>query len=148
MIHVLQLCKIVEGQRYTKSLSSKQRTAQIGACKQGPQERQGICENAMNVSKYSSDKLIAGFGLQFENKLAPVTGRILPAPQVWTRTYSMTEHSHFRLVSGGSESAPLMLLLCEQLEFGNGRSEEPREGRWNFNNKVPLVFVRPFTLHI
>jgi eukaryotic translation initiation factor 2C len=86
MIHVLQLCKIVEGQRYTKSLSSKQRTAQIGACKQGPQERQGICENAMNVSKYSSDKLIAEFGLQFENKLADVSGRVLPAPQVWAVT--------------------------------------------------------------
>ena len=85
---ILQLCKIVEGQRYTKPLSSKQRQFQIAACKQGPQERQGICENAMNVSKYSSDKLIAEFGLQFQNRLADVTGRILPAPQVWDNTLS------------------------------------------------------------
>jgi eukaryotic translation initiation factor 2C len=78
----VQLCKIVEGQRYTNSLSSKQRSFQIAACKQGPPERQRLCENAMDVSKYTSDKLIAEFGLQFQNKLADVPGRILPAPQV------------------------------------------------------------------
>ncbi|KAG0611825.1 hypothetical protein M758_7G167600 [Ceratodon purpureus] len=99
----VELCKIVAGQRYTKALSSKQRTAQIAACKQGPQERQKICENAMEISKYNSDKLISEFGLQFDNKLAAVSGRILPVPK---------------------------------LEFGNGRSEEPREGRWNFSNKA------------
>ncbi|KAG0565486.1 hypothetical protein KC19_8G194400 [Ceratodon purpureus] len=105
----LELCKIVEGQRYTKSMSSKQRQAQIQACKQGPQDRQKTCENAMNVSKFGTDKLIAEFGLQFENKLAPVTGRILSAPQ---------------------------------LEFGKGRTEEPREGRWNFNNKTFKLGVK------
>ncbi|KAG0608690.1 hypothetical protein M758_8G124800 [Ceratodon purpureus] len=105
----IELCKIVEGQRYTKPLSSKQRQFQIAACKQGPQERQGICENAMNVSKYSSDKLIAEFGLQFQNRLADVTGRILPAPQ---------------------------------LEFGNGKVEEPKEGRWNFINKSLKLGVK------
>ena len=72
----------MEGQRYTKSLSSKQRQAQIAACKQGPQERLQICENAMNVSKFASDKLIQEFGLQFDSKLAEVSGRILPAPMV------------------------------------------------------------------
>uniref|UniRef100_A0A7I4BLH5 Argonaute family member n=1 Tax=Physcomitrium patens TaxID=3218 RepID=A0A7I4BLH5_PHYPA len=98
----LELCKIIAGQRYTKSLSSKQRQLQIAACKQSPQERQRICENAMEVSKYSSDKLIAEFGLKFESSLAGVTGRILRPPQ---------------------------------LEFGHGRTEEPRDGRWNFNQK-------------
>ena len=81
---VRQLCRIVEGQRFTKSLSSKQRSFQIAACKQGPRDRQKLCENAMDVSKYSSDKFVAEFGLQFDKKLADVPGRILPAPQVWT----------------------------------------------------------------
>ena len=40
-----QLCKIIAGQRYTKSLSRGQRQAQIAACKQSPRERQNICEN-------------------------------------------------------------------------------------------------------
>lgn len=107
----MQLCKIVARQRFTKTLSSKQRTAQIAACKQGPQERQKICENvslskrvfgdvlcffreisneltavfhqhAMEISKYNSDKLISEFGLQFDSKLAAVSGRILPVPKV------------------------------------------------------------------
>uniref|UniRef100_A0A7I4DTR0 Argonaute family member n=1 Tax=Physcomitrium patens TaxID=3218 RepID=A0A7I4DTR0_PHYPA len=99
----IELCKIVSGQRYTKPLSSKQRMAQIGASKQAPQERQKICENALKVCNYSSDKLIAEFGLQFDNKLASVSGRVLPAPQ---------------------------------LDFGNGKTEEPKEGRWNFNHKT------------
>ena len=28
------------------------------------------------------------------------------------------------------------VLTPPKLEFGDGRTEEPREGRWNFNNKV------------
>ena len=83
---LLQLCKIVEGQRYTKSLSSKQRQAQIAACKQGPQERQNTCEGAMNVTQYSSTPLVAEFGLKFENRLASLDGRVLPAPQVLANT--------------------------------------------------------------
>jgi hypothetical protein len=37
---------------------------------------------AMEVSKYNKDSLIAEFGLKFNEKLAPVEGRMLPPPQV------------------------------------------------------------------
>lgn len=36
----------------------------------------------MEVSKYNKDSLIAEFGLKFNEKLAPVEGRMLPPPQV------------------------------------------------------------------
>jgi hypothetical protein len=38
----------------------------------------------MEISKYNSDKLISEFGLQFDSKLAAVSGRILPVPKVST----------------------------------------------------------------
>ncbi|KAG0602900.1 hypothetical protein M758_10G049800 [Ceratodon purpureus] len=98
----IELCRIVAGQRYTKSLSSQQRTKQIAACKQGPRERQNRCERAMQVSQYNSDRLLAEFGLQFDQNLAKVTGRMLPAPK---------------------------------LRFGNGKTEAPYQGRWNFSDK-------------
>jgi len=44
-----------------------------------------VSPQAINVSKYGSDKLVAEFGLQFENRLARVQGRMLPAPQVFTQ---------------------------------------------------------------
>lgn len=45
-----QLCKVIAGQRYTKSLSTKQRQLQIAECKQSPQERRRICENVSWVA--------------------------------------------------------------------------------------------------
>lgn len=36
----------------------------------------------MEISKYNSDKLISEFGMQFDRKLAAVSGRMLPAPKV------------------------------------------------------------------
>ncbi|KAG0574699.1 hypothetical protein KC19_VG283500 [Ceratodon purpureus] len=35
-----------------------------------------------------------------------------------------------------------MLHVCEQLEFGKGRTVEPREGRWNFNKKTFQLGVK------
>lgn len=251
-----QLCKVIAGQRYTKSLSTKQRQLQIAECKQSPQERRRICENvswvafntclqplgilrstlktisicfvtmklqAMAISKYNSDPLIAEFGLQFRNQLAAVKGRILSPPQViqtcpcniskvciyfsstplqwqlclpdikfwlWLDSYGQiqidfvqvlwvlagwVQHFGKRSVmcycrgftwclNPSACALPLtadtysgkywslcwiwdalstsleltFLCLLGQLEFGGGRTEEPREGRWNFNNKVHL----------
>ena len=53
----------------------------------------------------------------------------------------MARHFNLRLFSACLKIALLMLHVCEQLEFGKGRTEEPREGRWNFNNKVRLVLT-------
>lgn len=56
----------------------------------------------MGVSKYSTDKLIAEFGLVFENKLAGLKGRMLPAPQVFTSllSYLVPEHHIFKVTPG------------------------------------------------
>ncbi|CAK9867455.1 unnamed protein product [Sphagnum jensenii] len=98
----LELCKIIEGQRYTKALSRMQRTKQIDIGKQPPQDRRHVCEDAMAVNKYDSDELIREFGLNFNPQLLKVSARILDAPT---------------------------------LVFGQGRKENPRDGKWNFNNK-------------
>ncbi len=48
-LHVLQLCKIIEGQRYTKALSRMQRQKQIEIGKQSPQDRRHVCEDVILI---------------------------------------------------------------------------------------------------
>ncbi|KAH9569552.1 hypothetical protein CY35_03G139300 [Sphagnum magellanicum] len=99
----LELCKIVEGQWYTKPLSQIQHQKQIDFGRQSPQDRRGVCESAIAINKYDSDELFQEFGLSFNPQLAKVSARLLEPPS---------------------------------LMFGGGRKESPREGRWNFNNKI------------
>ncbi|KAH8968725.1 hypothetical protein BDL97_03G144100 [Sphagnum fallax] len=99
----LELCKIVEGQWYTKPLSQIQHQKQIDFGRQSPQDRRAVCESAIANNKYDSDELFQEFGLSFNPQLAKVSARLLEPPS---------------------------------LLFGGGRKENPREGRWNFNNKI------------
>jgi eukaryotic translation initiation factor 2C len=45
----LELCKIIEGQRYTKALSRMQRQKQIEIGKQSPQDRRHVCEDVILI---------------------------------------------------------------------------------------------------
>lgn len=53
-------------------------------------------QQAMEISKYNSDKLISEFGLQFDSKLAAVSGRILPVPKVLIQAIILL-HQSFHL---------------------------------------------------
>jgi eukaryotic translation initiation factor 2C len=46
----LELCKIVEGQWYTKPLSHTQHQKQIDFGRQSPQDRRGVCESVSLIS--------------------------------------------------------------------------------------------------
>jgi hypothetical protein len=47
---LVQLCKIVEGQWYTKPLSHTQHQKQIDFGRQSPQDRRGVCESVSLIS--------------------------------------------------------------------------------------------------
>ncbi|CAN5968634.1 unnamed protein product [Sphagnum jensenii] len=68
----LELCKIVEGQWYTKPLSQIQHEKQIDFGRQSPQDRRAVCEN----------ELFQEFGLSFNPQLAKVSARLLEPPSV------------------------------------------------------------------
>ncbi|CAA2938952.1 argonaute 1 [Olea europaea subsp. europaea] len=79
----MEVCKIVEGQRYSKRLNERQITALLKVTCQRPYERERDILQTVHHNAYAEDPYAQEFGIKISEKLAQVEARILPAP--WLR---------------------------------------------------------------
>ncbi|KAK1326914.1 Protein argonaute 1A [Acorus calamus] len=101
----MEVCKIVEGQRYSKRLNEKQITALLKVTCQRPQDRELDILSTVHHNAYHEDPYAKEFGIKISEKLASVEARILPAP--WLKYH----------------------------DTGRERDCLPRVGQWNMMNK-------------
>ncbi|GAV70787.1 PAZ domain-containing protein/Piwi domain-containing protein/DUF1785 domain-containing protein/Gly-rich_Ago1 domain-containing protein [Cephalotus follicularis] len=78
----MEVCKIVEGQRYSKRLNEKQITALLKVTCQRPHERENDIMQTVHHNAYHDDPYAKEFGIKISEKLASVEARILPAPRL------------------------------------------------------------------
>ncbi|CAK7327901.1 unnamed protein product [Dovyalis caffra] len=76
----MEVCKIVEGQRYPKRLSERQFTALSKVTCQCPKERERDIRQTVHHNAYHNDPYAKEFGIKISEKLASVEARILPPP--------------------------------------------------------------------
>ncbi|GAB4850453.1 argonaute 1 [Ancistrocladus abbreviatus] len=76
----MEVCKIVEGQRYSKRLNERQITALLKVTCQRPQEREYDIVQTVHHNAYHADPYAQEFGIKIDEKLASVEARVLPAP--------------------------------------------------------------------
>ncbi|KAJ7975336.1 Argonaute family protein [Quillaja saponaria] len=76
----MEVCKIVEGQRYSKRLNERQITALLKVTCQRPQERELDIMQTVRHNAYHNDPYAKEFGIKISDKLAQVEARILPPP--------------------------------------------------------------------
>lgn len=76
----MEVCKIVEGQRYSKRLNERQITALLKVTCQRPHEREADIMRTVRHNAYGNDPYAQEFGIKISDKLASVEARILPAP--------------------------------------------------------------------
>ncbi|VAI38254.1 unnamed protein product [Triticum turgidum subsp. durum] len=72
----MEVCKIVEGQRYSKKLNDKQVTNILRATCQRPQQRE------QSIREYAEDKFAQEFGINVCSDLVSVPARVLPPPML------------------------------------------------------------------
>ncbi|ONK55192.1 uncharacterized protein A4U43_UnF6580 [Asparagus officinalis] len=101
----MEVCKIVEGQRYSKRLNEKQITALLKVTCQRPRDRELDIVETVHHNAYHRDPYAQEFGIKISNKLAQVEARILPAPRL------------------------------KYHDTGRERDCLPRVGQWNMMNK-------------
>ncbi|KAL2316931.1 hypothetical protein Fmac_030807 [Flemingia macrophylla] len=106
----IELCSLVSLQRYTKALSTLQRSSLVEKSRQKPQERMRVLSDTLKTSNYGAEPMLRKCGITISSGFTEVEGRVLQAPR---------------------------------LKFGNGEDFNPRNGRWNFNNKT---IVKPTTI--
>ncbi|KAL1200730.1 Protein argonaute 1 [Cardamine amara subsp. amara] len=76
----MEVCKIVEGQRYSKRLNERQITALLKVTCQRPQEREKDILRTVALNNYKEDPYAKEFGIKISTSLASVEARILPPP--------------------------------------------------------------------
>ncbi|KAJ4841784.1 argonaute 5 [Turnera subulata] len=78
----MELCTIVEGQRYSKRLNEKQVTNLLNATCRRPIEREGEIKEMVSKSNFNASALSDEFGIQVSKELTLVKARILPPPRL------------------------------------------------------------------
>ncbi|PSR84669.1 Protein argonaute 1B like [Actinidia chinensis var. chinensis] len=101
----MEVCKIVEGQRYSKRLNKRQITALLKVTCQRPQEREYDILQTVHHNAYADDPYAKEFGIKISEKLASVEARVLPAP--WLKYH----------------------------DTGREKDCLPQVGQWNMRNK-------------
>ncbi|KZV34777.1 protein argonaute 1A-like [Dorcoceras hygrometricum] len=76
----MEVCKIVEGQRYSKRLNERQITQLLRVTCQRPNERENDILRTVRHNAYAEDPYAMEFGIKISEKLAQVEARVLPAP--------------------------------------------------------------------
>ncbi|KAI3969697.1 hypothetical protein MKX01_020258 [Papaver californicum] len=76
----LELCSLVPLQRYTKSLSTMQRSSIVEKSRQKPLERIKTLTDSINNNRYDADPSLSACGVSIEKELISVEGRVLGAP--------------------------------------------------------------------
>ncbi|XP_066323051.1 protein argonaute 1C-like isoform X2 [Miscanthus floridulus] len=101
----MEVCKIVERQRYSKRLNQNQIRALLEETYQHPRDRERDIIRMVKQNAYDKDDYAQEFGIKISDRLASVEARILPAP--WLK-YN---------------------------ETGREKDCLPRVGQWNMMNK-------------
>ncbi|CAM6087810.1 unnamed protein product [Calypogeia fissa] len=78
----IELCKILEGQRYKRNLTGIQRKNHIDCARKDPDERKDVCERAIAANDYNNDELVKEFNVNIEPTMVKVRGRILDPPSL------------------------------------------------------------------
>ncbi|XP_062099717.1 protein argonaute MEL1-like, partial [Humulus lupulus] len=79
----MEVCTIVEGQRYSKKLNERQVTNLLRATYQRPNDREESIWRIVKQNKYSDHELVQDFGISVVNNLTMVDARVLPPPVVF-----------------------------------------------------------------
>ncbi|KAK4834564.1 hypothetical protein QYF36_024962 [Acer negundo] len=107
----MELCTIVEGQRYSKKLNEKQVTALLReACKR-PSHREESISRISQFNNYQNDSLAKEFGVDVKPELVCIDARVLTPP------------------------------VLKYNDSGRDKTIRPRVGQWNMINAVNNTFT-------
>ncbi|KAG7947378.1 hypothetical protein I3843_14G091600 [Carya illinoinensis] len=78
----VELCSLVSLQRYTKALSTLQRSSLVEKSRQKPNERMKVLSEALRSSDYDSEPMLQSCGISISTSFTQVEGRVLPVPRL------------------------------------------------------------------
>nr|TKW30909.1 hypothetical protein SEVIR_2G069400v2 [Setaria viridis] len=101
----MEVCEIIEGQKYPRKLSDPQVASILKATCKRPQERENNIIQMVGRNNYSADRLAQAFRITVANHMVEVQARVLPPP------------------------------VLKYHESGREKTVAPSVGKWNMINK-------------
>ncbi|KAI3886479.1 hypothetical protein MKW92_010272, partial [Papaver armeniacum] len=113
----IELCSLVPLQRYTKALSTLQRSSLVEKSRQKPQERKRALSDVLQISNYGNEPMLKSTRVTISPEPTEIEGRVLLAPKL--------------KVGNGEEFFP----RNGRWNFNNKKLVEPTKiGRWAIVN--------------
>ncbi|KAG0005891.1 Eukaryotic translation initiation factor 2C [Entomortierella chlamydospora] len=78
----LEVCTVIEGQRYMKKLDERQTADMIKFTSQPPAARANNIKDGVKLLNYEDNEFIKDFGMKISNEMATIRARILQAPTI------------------------------------------------------------------
>lgn len=78
----IELCSVIEGQRYMKKLDERQTADMIKFTSQPPHARANNIKDGLKILKYDDNEYLKEFGMKVSNEMVQIKARVLPAPTV------------------------------------------------------------------
>ncbi|KAI1319425.1 argonaute 1 [Mortierella claussenii] len=78
----MEVCSVVDGQRYQKKLDEAQTADMIKFTCQPPHVRANIIKDGLKILNYDNNEFLKDFGMKISTEMATVQGRTLPAPVI------------------------------------------------------------------
>ncbi|KAL2930556.1 Protein argonaute 1A [Bienertia sinuspersici] len=128
----MEVCKIVQGQRYSKRLNERQITALLKVTCQRPQERERDIVQTVHHNAYHADPYAQEFGIKIDERLASVEARVLPAP--WLKYHDSGREKNClpqvgqwnmmnkKMVNGGTVNNWICINFSRNVQDGVARS--------------------------
>ncbi|KAH9603228.1 hypothetical protein KSS87_004641 [Heliosperma pusillum] len=121
----MEVCNIVEGQRYSNKLNEAQVKALLKATAVRPYEKANQLKKMVEQINYDHDHLVKEFGLQVNNNFTLVEARVLPPP---------------KLLYNGTEPEAVIDPSMGHWKMSNQRLHEPMSVRfWACVNFSPNI---------
>lgn len=108
----MEVCSILEGQRYSRKLNERQVTSILKMACERPTQRESSILEVVSRNDYGNDYGAKEFGIKVMNQLALVDARVLPAPtlkyhdsgreKVCNPSIGQWNMNNKRLINGGS----------------------------------------------
>ncbi|KAG0302454.1 Eukaryotic translation initiation factor 2C [Dissophora globulifera] len=78
----MELCRVVEGQRYQKKLDERQTADMIAFTSQTPSLRANAIRDGVRLLNYQQNEHLQDFGMKVSNEMAIIKARVLPPPLI------------------------------------------------------------------
>ncbi|KAF9981230.1 hypothetical protein BGZ65_004181 [Modicella reniformis] len=150
----MEVCELVQGQRYPKKLDEKQTADMIKHTCQQPHIRANKIKEGLDIVNYHENEYMRSFGVEVSTEMVQLRARILPAPSI--SYHPSSRQANFvpqggawnlrdkKVATGATLGSWSVVVFTNERDFPMGRTQDfIRELIVIVNKEPPILYANP-----